>query len=196
MSDPVVIIGSGLAGYGVARELRKLTADQPIVMLSADHGGFYSKPMLSNALATGKTPESIINSEADKMAKQLNITIRPNTHVDSIDVESHTVILDGGEQLSYGRLVLAVGADQVRLPFQGSGVSKIMTVNDVDDYKCFRDALIDKKKVAIIGAGLIGCEFANDLVSAGYQVDVIDIASQPLGRLLPPVAGAYLQKKT
>ena len=195
MNHPVVIIGSGLAGYAVARELRKLDAEQPILLLSADHGGFYSKPMLSNALTTGKTPESIINGDADKMASQLNISIRPYKRVIAIDKTRRTITLENNEQLFYDKLVLAMGADQVRLPIRGSGAPKIFTVNDVDDYKQFRDALVGKKKVAIIGAGLIGCEFANDLASAGYQVDVIDIAAQPLGRLLPPAAGAYLQQK-
>ncbi|MDR4515932.1 MAG: FAD-dependent oxidoreductase [Nitrosomonas sp.] len=195
MGHSVIIIGSGLAGYAVARELRRLTVDQPVILLSADHAGFYSKPMLSNALTTGKTPESIINSDAEKMAAQLNITIRSNTHVTGIDKANRSILLANQEQLLYSKLVLAIGADQVRLPFQGSGADKILTVNDVDDYRHFRDVLIDKKKVAIIGAGLIGCEFANDLASAGYQVDVIDIAAQPLGRLLPPEAGAYLKKK-
>ena len=163
MDHPVIIIGSGLAGYAVARELRKLTADKPVLLLSTDHAGFYSKPMLSNALTTGKTPDSIINSDADQMASQLNITIRPHTQVTAIDRVSHTITLANKEQLSYSKLVLAIGAEQVCLPLQGSGVAKILTVNDVDDYRHFRDALIDKKKVAIIGAGLIGCEFANDL---------------------------------
>ena len=195
MNHPVVIVGSGLAGYAVARELRRLDADQPLLLLSADHGGFYSKPMLSNALATGKTPESIINGDAEKMASQLNVSIRPYTRVVAIDKTNRTVILKNDEQLSYGNLVLAIGADQIRLPLQGNGVSKVFTVNDVDDYKHFRDALAGKTKVAIIGAGLIGCEFANDLASAGYHVDVVDIAAQPLGRLIPPAAGAYLKQK-
>lgn len=195
MEAPIVIIGSGLAGYAVARELRKLDTDLPVLMLSADHGGFYSKPMLSNALATGKTPESIINGDADKMASQLKISIRPHTHVSAIDKANHAITLTNEDQLSYENLVLAIGADQMHLPLEGSGVSHILTVNDVDDYKLFRNALVGKKRVAIIGAGLIGCEFANDLVSAGYHVDVIDIASRPLGRLLPPVAGAYLRQK-
>ena len=83
--QPVVVIGSGLAGYGVARELRKLNSEIPITMLSADHGGFYSKPMLSNAIATSKTPESILNSSAEQMANQLHITIRSQTRVSAID---------------------------------------------------------------------------------------------------------------
>lgn len=173
--QPVVLIGSGLAGYGVARELRKLNSEIPITMLSADHGGFYSKPMLSNAIATGKTPESILNSSAAQMANQLHITIRPDTRVSVIDSAQKAVVLENGEHLTYGQLVLAMGADQIRLPLQGDGVADVLTVNDLDDYSHFRAALEGKKQIAILGAGLIGCEFANDLVGAGYEVHVIDI---------------------
>ena len=193
--QPVVLIGSGLAGYGVARELRKLNSEIPITMLSADHGGFYSKPMLSNAIATGKTPESILNSSAEQMANQLHIAIQPHTRVSAIDPAQKSVMLGNGERVHYDQLVLAMGADQIRLPLQGEGVADVLTVNDLDDYRQFRLALTGKKQIAILGAGLIGCEFANDLVSAGYEVHVIDISMQPLGRLLPAEGGRFLQDK-
>ncbi len=195
MSNPIIIVGSGLAGYAVARELRKINVEIPIIMLTGDHGGFYSKPMLSNALVSGKTPESIINGDAMHMASQLKISIRPHCRVTAIDQDKQALMLTNGEEISYGQMVLALGADQVRLPLTGSGVKEILSVNDLDDYKKFRDQLIDKKRISIIGAGLIGCEFANDLAAAGYQVDVIDISSQPLGRLLPPEGGEFLRKK-
>ncbi|MDV6343686.1 NAD(P)/FAD-dependent oxidoreductase [Nitrosomonas sp. Is37] len=191
----LVIIGSGLAGYAVARELRKLNTEIPITMLSADHGGFYSKPMLSNALATGKTPASILSSDAAMMASQLKITIRPFTRVNTIAHSSNTVFLENGENLSYSHLVLAVGADPIRLPLSGNAVEEVLSVNDLDDYHRFRETLKDKKEIAILGAGLIGCEFANDLAIAGYQVHVIHIGAHPLGRLLPEEAGKYLQDK-
>lgn len=191
----VVIIGSGLAGYAVARELRKLNTEIPITMLSADHGGFYSKPMLSNALATGKTPASILNSDAAQMSSQLKITIRPYIHVSSIDQISCSLFLENGENLPYSQLVLAVGADPIRLPLSGDAVDDVLSVNDLDDYRHFREALAGKKEIAILGAGLIGCEFANDLAGAGYQVHMIDVSAQPLGRLLPPEGGKYLQDR-
>jgi len=195
MTNPIVIVGSGLAGYAVARELRKLDAERPVLLLSDNFADFYSKPMLSNALSTGKTPDSIINGDVVKMAAQLDIAIRPNCQVLSIDKQNRTVTLNNREQLPYEKLVLALGADQIRLPLEGHGAERVVTVNDIDDYRIFRDLLIDKKSVAIIGAGLIGCEFANDLAVAGYRVDVVDIAAQPLGRLLPPAAGTFLLKK-
>ena len=195
MSESVVIVGSGLAGYGVARELRRLDSAVPITMFSADHGGFYSKPMLSNALATGKTPDSILNGDTDKMAGQLDITIRSNTCVVSVNPAEKTITLDDDEILPYSQLVMAMGADQIRLPLQGDGVSKILTVNDLDDYRHFREELAGKKSVTVIGAGLIGCEFANDLASADYEVHVIDISDQPLGRLLPSAGGEFIKSK-
>ena len=191
----VVIIGSGLAGYTVAREFRKLDAETPIQIISADHGGFYSKPMLSNALATGKTPSSILNANAEKMAEQLKMTIRPHSRVTSIEPSGKNVTLQSGEKLSYSQLILALGADPIRLSLEGDGADSILSVNDLDDYHQLCTILKGKKEVAILGAGLIGCEFANDLAVAGYRVRVIDISAQPLGRLLPPSGGAFLQRR-
>lgn len=195
MNSSIVIVGSGLAGYAVARELRKLNAIIPISLLSADHCGFYSKPMLSNVLSTGKNPASLLNGDAEKMRSQLKIDIRSNHYVTAINVARNVIQSTNGEDVSYDQLVLAIGADQIRLPIQGDAVGKIYTVNNLDDYQIFYSALAGKKRVSIIGAGLIGCEFANDLVMAGYHVHVIDISLEPLGRLLPPEAGAFFRRK-
>ncbi|KIO47753.1 NAD(P)/FAD-dependent oxidoreductase, partial [Nitrosospira sp. NpAV] len=64
-----------------------------------------------------------------------------------------------------------------------------------DDYRKFRENLKNVRHVAILGAGLIGCEFANDLVAKGYQVSIFDVSPQPLGRLLPPEAGQFFREK-
>jgi rubredoxin-NAD+ reductase len=191
---PIVIIGSGLAGYNTAKELRKLDAAVPLVIIASDSSPFYSKPMLSNAIASKITPAAIAMNTPDQMAEQLKGTVRANTRIDAIDTAAHTLKI-GDETLHYSKLVLALGADQIRLPITGSGAADIQTVNDLDDYARFRASIEGKKRVAIIGAGLIGCEFANDLAAGGYAVDVIDIAQQALGRLLPPEGGAMLKDK-
>ena len=191
--NPIVIIGSGLAGYNVARELRKLDKETPLLVISADSGNFYSKPMLSNALASKKTPASIPMNSAEQMAGQINATIRANTRVTSIDPAQHAIHI-GDETVAYSKLVLALGADQIRLPLTGSAADRVLSVNDLDEYARFRSAIDGKRAVAIIGAGLIGCEFANDLAGSGVKAEVIDIANQPLGRLLPPAGGALLQR--
>lgn len=192
---PIVIIGSGLAGYTVIREFRKLENEVPVLMLSADHGGFYSKPMLSNALATGKTPDTLLNNSAENMAEQMKAVIRPYSTVTAINPSNKNLLLQNGEKIDYDQLVLALGANQIRLPLEGNGTEEILSVNNLDDYRRFRDLLITKKEIAILGAGLIGCEFANDLAVAGYKVCVIDISKQPLGKLLPLAGGIFLQQK-
>lgn len=195
MQPPLVIIGSGLAGYSVARELRKLDTERSILVLSENRGDFYSKPTLSNALAANKLPPAIISNTAAQMAEQLKITIRGHTHVTAIDPANACLTLETGENIAYSQLVMAVGADPIRLPLEGSGTEAVLSVNHLDDYARFRHALEGRKTVAILGGGLIGCEFANDLVIAGYQAHVIDISSQPLGRLLPPAGGAFMQRR-
>ena len=193
--QPVVIVGSGLAGFTVAREFRKLDAETPVVIVTQDHGGFYSKPMLSNAFAQKKNAESLLMKDADRMAADTNIKIRANTAVIAINPKLKQISFADGQVLQYGQLVLALGADTIRLPLQGDGADAVLSVNDLDDYRRFRDAVEDKKEIAILGGGLIGCEFANDLAIAGYKVNVIDLAGQLLGRLLPSESAAFIQRK-
>lgn len=190
----IVIIGSGLAGYTVVREIRKLDKTAPITLITREPGYFYSKPMLSTALASKKEAMQLISTAADGMATQLETTILSECDVSGIDSSTQTIKTNKGD-LPYGKLVMALGADQIRLPLQGSAANEVITVNDLEDYARFRTAIEGKKKVAILGAGLIGCEFANDLVLGGYEVDVIDLAPQALGRLLPEVAALELQGK-
>lgn len=191
---PVIIVGSGLAGYNTARGLRRLDAATSLLVITADGGEFYSKPMLSEAFTAGKTPETLPISSAAQMTEQLKAIVRPHTRVTAIEPELKRVRI-GEEALEYSKLVLAIGAEQIRLPLEGTAVDRVVSVNSLDDYARFRGTLAGKTKVAIIGAGLIGCEFANDLSGAGYLVDLIDIADQPLPRLLPPEGAALLKEK-
>ena len=129
------------------------------------------------------------------MAEQMKAVIRPYSTVTAINPSNKNLLLQNGEKIDYDQLVLALGANQIRLPLEGNGTEEILSVNNLDDYRRFRDLLITKKEIAILGAGLIGCEFANDLAVAGYKVCVIDISKQPLGKLLPLAGGIFLQQK-
>ena len=194
---PIVIIGSGMAGYTFAREFRKLSPEQELVMICADDAVNYAKPTLSNAIAGNKAPEQIALGDAAKMAAQLNMRIEADTWVKSIDSDKHELGLEKNGQTftqSYAKLVLAVGANPIRLAIAGDGSEDIHVVNSLIDYRQFRDNLAQRKdkRVVILGAGLIGCEFANDLLHSDYDITVIDLAPQPLGRLLPHhVAAAF-----
>lgn len=192
---PVVVLGSGLAGYTLVRELRKLDRDVAITLISQDSGNYYSKPMLSNALAQGKTAEALVITAAAEMARQLGITLLHHTEVFGIRRERKELQTSAGV-IEYDRLVLALGADPIRLPLQGDAASAVVSVNDIEDYAKFRGAIESPvgaaKQVAIIGGGLIGCEFANDLAGAGYAVTVIDPTAYPLSGLMPEPAGKQL----
>ncbi len=201
MSEAVVIVGAGLAGYNVARELRKADAAVPIVLVSRDHAGFYSKPMLSNALASKKTPATLVMKSAEKMAEEVKLRVVANTAVTSLDTAARTLTLASGEVLPYRDLVLALGADPIRIPLQGDAADTVVSVNDLDDFARFAELLDTAangqpvQRVAILGGGLIGCEFANDLLHRAVQPTVLDLAERALPRLLPPEASARLQAK-
>jgi rubredoxin-NAD+ reductase len=186
--SPIVIVGSGLAGWTLARELRKLDKRAPVTLITADAGDFYSKPMLSNALASGKLPAQLINTPAESMAQQLDVRLLHSTQVRSIDAGARRIETSAGAQ-EYAKLVLALGADPIRLPLEGDAAGEVMSVNDLWDYARFRESIEGRKHIALIGAGLIGCEFANDLAGAGYRVSVIDPTGHPLSSLLPERAG-------
>ncbi|CAA7625081.1 NAD(P)/FAD-dependent oxidoreductase [Magnetospirillum sp. SS-4] len=185
----VVIVGSGLGGYTLARELRRLDRDVAVTVITADGGEVYSKPMLSAAFAQGKTIQTLAQKSAGQYAEEQGISVMTRCRVAAIDRQARRLILDGGKTLAYGRLVLAVGADPRPYRVDGSENVTIHTVNDLDDYAVWRDGLIPGGRVLLIGAGLIGAEFANDLATAGQRVAVVDPAPWPLGRLLPRELG-------
>lgn len=188
----IVIAGSGLAGYSVAREVRRRDKTAHLVVVTADDGHFYSKPTLSEAFQLGIPLPELSSRSAEGMAAQVKGEVRIDTRVESIELAGRTLNTTRGV-LPYDKLILALGAEPVRLPLEADSLSHVMTVNDLGDYRRFREATYRKKVVAILGAGLIGCEFANDLVHAGFEVKVIDIASTPLNRLLPEPNGSYLR---
>lgn len=184
----VVIVGSGLGGYTLAREYRKLAPDAPITVVTADGGEVYSKPMLSAAFAQGKTPQTLVQKTARQYEAELSLSILTRQRVVSIDRAARQLELRDG-RIGYDSLVLAVGADPRPYVVAGSENVTIHTVNDLDDYAVWRDGLVPGGRVLLIGAGLIGSEFANDLTTAGQQVTVVDPAPWPLGRLLPQALG-------
>ena len=191
----VVVIGSGLAGYGLVRELRRKDEAVAITVLTSDGGEGYSKPMISTGYTKDLNADKLAAQSAEELAEQLNVTVRTRTRVASIDTQTQTVHLEGGEALPYSELVLALGAELIRPPIGGDAAEDVLGVNDLDDYRRFQDLLAAKgaKKVAIIGAGLIGCEFTNDLLNGGFTVEAVDPMGWCLPTLLPEQSGRAVQ---
>lgn len=205
LTTPLLIIGAGLAGWTTVREFRKLDTTTPVVLVTADSGDFYAKPTLSNAYAQKRTPAQLVSTPAAKMAETLNVTLLARQQVQSLDTAAQHVVVthDGQAQtMLYSRLVLATGAQPIRVPVTGNAAGQVKSINNLDDFGTFYAALgLDPsatepslpKTVLIMGAGLIGCEFANDLVLAGATVHLVDPSSRPLALLLPAEAGEQLQ---
>lgn len=189
---PIVIIGTGLAGYTLAKEIRKLNQETPIIMITADGGEFYHKPQLSNALAKYPDTGLLVMATAEKMSKDLNLTILTHTCVDKIDSENDRLSLPTKE-IFYSSLVLTIGATPIKTLLNHPESKDIISVNNLDDYFTFRKNIQGKSNITILGAGLVGCEFADDLVNAGYQVNVIAPSLTPLDTLTPPAIGKRLQ---
>lgn len=191
---PIVIVGTGLSGYSLVRELRKLDKTTPVVMVTADDGVNYSKPMLSTGFTKGKDAKGLAQGDTEAMAEQLSVDIRTYSTVTGIDTGARELVL-GDERLAYSKLVLAWGADVIRLGLDGDGLDRVYSINDLLDYRAFRKALEGGKRVAIMGAGLIGCEFANDLRNGGYEVDVIAPDAAVMPSLLPEAAANAVQQE-
>ncbi|MCP5205615.1 MAG: FAD-dependent oxidoreductase [Hahellaceae bacterium] len=192
-SSPVVIVGTGLAGYSLAREFRKLDKDSPLLLITADDGHSYSKPMLSTGFTKKKTADQLSMADPGKMAEQLNAEIRTYTTVTGIDSAGKALLI-GDERVVYSRLVLAWGADVIQPPVKGNALENVFSINDLTDYRKFRAALEGRKRILIMGAGLIGCEFANDLLADGYSVDIVAPSSSVMPTLLPELAANAVQQ--
>jgi rubredoxin-NAD+ reductase len=194
---PVIILGTGLAGYGLAKEFRKHDTETPLILITSDDGRSYSKPMLSTGYTKNTSADDLAQQDAGTMAKNLKASVWTMTQVDSIDTAEQMIkVGDAKTSIHYSKLVLAVGADTITPPIQGDALDHVYSVNDLLDYDDFRKAMEKNqvKKVCIIGGGLIGCEFTNDLLNGGFEIETVDPLAYCLPTLLPEPAGLAVQR--
>ena len=192
LNAPVVIVGTGLAGYNLAREFRKLDSETPLLLITADDGRSYSKPMLSTGFGKNKEADGLSMATPGAMAEQLKAEVRTHTRISGID-PGHKQLWIGEEAVPYRDLILAWGAQTVQVPVEGDAQDAIFPINDLEDYARFRAAAAGKRRVLILGAGLIGCEFANDLIAGGYDVELVAPCEQIMPTLLHPAAATAVQ---
>ncbi len=194
---PVIIIGTGLAGYNLAKEFRKHDEDTPLVLITSDDGRSYSKPMLSTGFTKNMNADDLAQLDAGAMGKNLKASVWTMTRVTEIDTEKQQIKTgDADTSIHYAKLVLALGADVIKPPIKGDAPELVYSVNDLFDYADFRTAMTQNavSKVCIIGGGLIGCEFTNDLINGGFEVETVDPLGYCLPTLLPEAAGKAVQR--
>lgn len=193
--ENIVIIGSGLAGWNLARELRKNSPEIKIKVITADAGEAYPKPQLSAALSKGAEPDALIQQQGEDWSRDLAVELITHTRVAQILADVRQIQTEDGRQIPYDKLVLASGARPIQVNLAGNGAEQVYRVNNLNDYRKFREALVSKKRVAVLGSGLIGIEFAHDLASAGFEVDLIGLDAWPMAMLLPQELGQELRSK-
>lgn len=194
---PLVILGSGMAGYQLATELRRLGDQRPILMLTEDSGDFYSKPLLSTALAKKQQPEQLIASTGEQQAEKLQLTLIPFTRVTAIQPEQK-LIVTAQQNIQYQQLVIATGArpNLPAIPTPDPALGKALhTVNNLEDYRQLRNQLEPNSKTMIIGGGLVGVEMAQDLLAANFEVTLIARSNSLLDQLIPAPAAELLEEK-
>lgn len=187
----IIIIGAGLAGFAVVDALRAIDKEVPITLITADKGDRYHKPMLSNAISQNKTAQDLIRADAQTAAQTSNISLLNHTQV--IDIKDNQVITDKGDDLPFSHLVLAMGADPI-YPEYLPDSDKIFDINHLNGFNQLQTALNGSPKtLAILGAGMVGVELAEDLAVAGHRVVLLDNNAYPLAGILPPAAGERLK---
>ena len=196
----VVIIGAGLAGWHVIDAIRAKDTDISITLITADSGDRYHKPMLTMAISQNKRASDLVRASGSEAAKTAEVTLLANTQVTDIDPVSQTVQVRSTAQsddalttIGYEKMVLAMGAHPIfpkSLP-----QDLVWHVNHIERFSQLQEKLATgSQHVAIVGAGMVGTEIAEDLLKAGHKVTLIDLNDAPLSQMLPAKATARIAK--
>ena len=201
LSEGIVIIGAGLAGWHVIDAIRAKDKDIPITLITADSGDRYHKPMLTMAISQNKRASDLVRATGVDAAKAAQVTLLANTHVTDIDTTAQQLQLISALRsdpvytnyatINYDKLVLAMGAHPIfpkSLP-----EDLVWHVNHIERFGQLQEKLATgSQHIAIVGAGMVGTEIAEDLLKAGHQVTLIDLNDAPLSQMLPAKATARI----
>ena len=196
-NNGIVIIGAGLAGWHVIDAIRAKDKDIPITLITADSGDRYHKPMLTMAISQKKSAADLVRATGIDAAEAANIKLLANTQVTDVDASTQQLQLISALRsdpvytnyatIGYDKLVLAMGAHPIfpkSLP-----EDLVWHVNHIERFGQLQEKLATgSQHVAIVGAGMVGTEIAEDLLKAGHQVTLIDLNDAPLSQMLPPKA--------
>ena len=188
----VVIVGGGAAGWSVVEAIRRLDGTVPLSLVTACEGDIYSKPELSVALTRGLAPDTLRRDVGASRAGELDVRLVPHTDAVGLSVAARRLRTTRGT-LPFTSLVLALGA-RPALP-ASLPAALCWRVNDLQAWSgLFAHLAGGRKRVAIVGAGMIGCEIAEDIGRAGHRVTLLARASLPLASLLPEPASRRLSE--
>jgi NADPH-dependent 2,4-dienoyl-CoA reductase/sulfur reductase-like enzyme/nitrite reductase/ring-hydroxylating ferredoxin subunit len=189
----IVIVGGGAAGFAAAEMLRREQFDGDITMLSSDAAPPVDRPNLSKDYLAGSAPEDWLPLRPDSFYAESHIDLHLAADVGSVDAKARQVTLAGGKTLPYDRLLLATGAEPVRLPIPGADQPHVRTLRSLSDCRAIIDAAKGAKRAVVIGASFIGLEAAAALRTREIEVHVVAPEQRPMERILGPDMGDFVR---
>ena len=189
----IVVIGGGAAGFAAAEMLRRQRFQGGIVMLSDDDAPPVDRPNLSKDYLAGNAPEEWVPLRGDSFYTEQGIDLRLKTTVASIDVRAREVALDDGSKVAYDRLLLATGAEPVRLPLPGMDLPHVHTLRTLGDCRAIIARAATARRAVVMGASFIGLEVAASLRARGIEVHVVAPDKRPMERVLGPQMGDFVR---
>ncbi len=191
---PLVIIGTGLAGYSVVRAYRQRDSSGKLLLITADDGAAYSRAQFPFALSASQEARELVLATAEQMAYRFDISVRTRTRVIRVERGERVLVTDRA-MVPYSRLVLACGAEPLRpTTLRGSAVDQVLTLSSLDEYRYLRHELAGRRRVTLLGGDVAGCEFADHLVRAGCAVNLFEPGSRLLGERLPTLCASRLAR--
>lgn len=189
----VVIVGGGAAGFAAADTLRREGYDGPLTIISSDESAPYDRPNLSKEYLTGEAPEEWMPLRPAEYYADRQIDLVLKSRVSAIDVRHKQVQVEGGKTYAFDALLLATGADPVKIPVPGASDSQLHYLRTFRDAKDLIEKSSAAKQVVVVGASFIGLEVAASLRERGITVHVAAPESIPLQRVLGKDIGEFLR---
>jgi NADPH-dependent 2,4-dienoyl-CoA reductase/sulfur reductase-like enzyme/nitrite reductase/ring-hydroxylating ferredoxin subunit len=189
----IVIVGGGAAGFAAAEMLRRRGFGGSISMLSQDNAAPVDRPNLSKDYLAGSAPEDWLPLRPDAFYAENDIELRLDTAVVGINMKTHEVVVANGERLIYDRLLLATGAEPVRLPIPGADQLRVHTLRSLADCRAIIRTAENARRALVIGASFIGLETAAALRGRDVEIHVVAPEARPMERILGPQMGDFIQ---
>src|SRR6516162_2328963 len=191
--ERVVIVGGGAAGFAAAEMLRREGFPGSVTLISSDETAPYDRPNCSKDHLAGNAPEEWMPLRPPEFYREQSINLQLRTHVTGLDVSARHVVLVDGQRLPFDRLLLAAGAEPVRLNIPGADQANVYTLRSLSDSRAIIAAATGARRAVVLGASFIGLEVAAALRAREIEVHVVAPEHRPLERILGPEFGDFIR---